>query len=208
MQSINPTEDPRMSIQSLKQLLAAASAALACLASSSSQAAPVSYSFAWTGDAGHAVRGQFSFDAGTAPAIISESGAGPTNHLQSLSVSFFDPTNVLLQSFGTVVNGVSSSSFFAFNFDTATEQLFGSFNVGGGALAAGVQFFNGTVGGLLRLRENIDDQGSSVLLDSSNPGRIMVTNTAQVPEPGTLVLCLGALLALGATPRRWRGSAA
>jgi hypothetical protein len=182
--------------------------ALACLASTSSHAALVSYNFTWAGDGGSSLRGQFSFDASTAPAIISESGAGPTNHLQSLSVSFFGPASTPLQSFGTVVNGVSNSSFFAFNFDTTTEQLFGSFNVGGGSVAAGVQFFNGTGGGLLRLRENIDTVGNSNELDRSDPGRIVVTAAAQVPEPGTLALCLGALLALAVKPRRWRGSAA
>lgn len=194
-----------MFTQPLKNTLAAAWAAVALLASASSHAAQVSYNFAWTGNAGYSLSGQFSYDAATAPAIISESGAGATNHLQSLSVSFFDSANNPLQSHATVVNGVSNSAFFLFNFDTSNELLFGGINIGGGAVAAGVQFFNGTVGGLLRLRENIDAIGNSNLLDSSNPGQILVTRAARIPEPNTLALCMGALFALSATLRRQRG---
>ena len=52
--------------------------------------------------------------------------------------------------------GVSNSPFCQFNLDTSTETMFGSFDVGGGTGATGEQFFNGTIGGLLRLREIID----------------------------------------------------
>lgn len=191
-----------MYTQTARNMLTAALVALGLLASASSHAALVSYNFAWQGNAGYSLNGQFTFDAATAPTLITESGAGPTNNLVSLSVSFIDPANSPLQSYATVVNGVSSSAFLAFNFDTSTEQLFGSINIGGGTVAAGVQFFNGTVGGLLRLRQNIDANGNSVLLDSADPGQIAVTRVAQIPEPGTLALSLGALLALGIQPRR------
>ena len=109
-------------------------------------------------------------------------------------VSFFDSSNNPLQSYNTVTNGVSDSNFFAFNFDTMTQSLFGSFNVGGGSSTVGTQFFNGTIGGLLRLRE-IGSSGN-ILLDSQDPGIITVTQK-QVPEPSSL-LGLFALGAIGA----------
>lgn len=193
-----------MFTQPLKSTLAAALAAVAMLSSASSHAALVSYNMAWTGSAGYSLSGQFSYDDATAPTNISVSGLGPFSVLKSLSVGFFDPSNNLMQSYATVVNGVSNSNFFQFNFDVLNENLYGSFNVGGGTVAAGVQFFNGTLSSLLRLRENIDASGNSNDLDSAS-NTVTVTRAAQVPEPGTLALCFGALLALGMQSRRRRG---
>ena len=96
--------------------------------------------------------------------------------------------------------GVSNSPFFQFNFDTSTATLFGSFDVGGGTGTTGEQFFNGTIGGLLRLREIIDPS-TNTLLDSQNPGVITVQR-APVPEPGALSLIGLAIAALAFTRRR------
>jgi hypothetical protein len=143
------------------------------------------FEFEWHGTNGYSVIGSFGFDPLTAPPIITESGSGPTNFLEFLTVSFLDPANTVMQTFDTVAGGVSNSPFLAFNFDTTTNTLFGPLNVGGGSVAAGVQFFNGDIGGLLRLRENTDPPGTSVTLDSQQPGTVAVT---AVPEPGSLML--------------------
>ncbi|MHC5830644.1 MAG: hypothetical protein ACYT04_85540, partial [Nostoc sp.] len=66
-------------------------------------------------------------------AIISESGAGATKALQSLSVSFFNPSQELIGTNNEVVNGVSRNQYFNFNFDTITGNLFGAFDVGTGS---------------------------------------------------------------------------
>lgn len=168
--------------------------ALTLPATIAQQAKAVTFNFNWTGNIGYSARGSFRYDENTAPAIISESGAGPTNSLQSLTVSFFDPSNTPLQSFNTVAGGVSTSAFFQFNFNTTTQQLFGDFNVGGGTGAIGEQFFNGPIGGLLRLRE-ITGPGTNNLLDFQNIGTITVS---QIPEPSS-VLGLLALGTLGAS---------
>jgi hypothetical protein len=157
------------------------------------QAQAISFNFNWRGNTGYSATGMFSYNQATAPTIISESGDGPTNYLQSLMVSFFDPSNSPLQSFNTVTNGVSQSPFFKFNFDTSTQTLFGAFDVGGGTFVIGEQFFQGTIGGLLELKQDVDQMGASIVLDSQNPGTIAVTQ--KVPEPTSVLglLTLGVL---------------
>jgi hypothetical protein len=182
-------------MQNLLTKLSAATALAAALSSTIvPQAEAITFNFHWEGDAGYTVQGEFGYDETTAPTIISESGAGATNTLDFLSVSFFDPSGNLTQSFNTVSGGVSQSIFFQFNFDTSTHTLFGDFNVGGGTGVIGEQFFSGTIGSLLRLRQDVDQQGTSIELDRQDPGEITVKKT---PEP-TSMLGLLALGALGA----------
>ena len=172
-------------------------AAIALSAAAPSYAALVTFDYSWTGNAGYTARGSFTYDAAVAPAIISEAGAGPTSSLESLSVAFFDPSNNPLQSFNTVASGVSNSSFFEFNFDTSTDTLFGNFDVGGGTSTVGTQFFNGIVGGLLRLRQ-INTPNPDIQLDFQVPGTISVRpQPVTVPEPGALALVVLALGVLG-----------
>lgn len=169
---------------------AATSAALSVAIAQKAQA--ISFNFNWQGNAGYSATGMFSYDETTAPTIISESGAGPTNNLQSLMVSFFDPDNNPLQSFNTVTNGVSESPFFQFNFDTSTQTLFGAFDVGGGTGVIGEQFFSGTIGSFLQLRQDVDQIATSIQLDR-NSGEITVSE--KVPEPASVLglLVFGAM---------------
>lgn len=99
---------------------------------STNQAQAADLTFNWKGEAGYSVSGSFSYDETTTPAIISESGAGATKALESLSVSFFNPSQELIGSGNEVVNGVSSNQAFEFNFDTTTGNFFGAFDVGTG----------------------------------------------------------------------------
>lgn len=176
----------------LTKFSAATALAMALSSAIVPQAEAITFNFHWEGDGGYTVQGEFGYDETTAPTIITESGAGATNNLDFLSVSFFDPSGNPLQSFNTVSNGVSESNFFQFNFDTSTHTLFGGFNVGGGTGVIGEQFFNGTIGGLLRLRQDVDQQGTSIELDRQDPGEITVTK--KTPEPTSML----GLLALGA----------
>jgi hypothetical protein len=88
------------------------------------------FQFNWKGDTGYSAKGLFSYDTITAPIVISEAGLGATNNLQSISISFFDPFNNLINSFTPVLSGVSNYGFLRFNFDSAKEQIFGPFDVG------------------------------------------------------------------------------
>jgi hypothetical protein len=171
---------------------AATSAALSVAIAQQAQA--ISFNFDWQGDGGYSATGMFSYDETTAPTIISESGDGATNNLESLMVSFFDPSGNLLQSSSTVTDGVSESGFFQFNFDTSDQTLFGTFNVGGGTGVIGELFFFGEVGTSLELRQDVDQMGQSDLLDQ-NSGEITVSAKTSVPEPASVlgILAFGAM---------------
>ena len=171
---------------------ASAVLAMALALETANPAQAIEFNFSWKGDAGYSALGTFNYDETTAPLIISESGIGPTDYLDSLSVSFFDPSNTLLGTYNTVTGGVSNSPFFAFNFDTSTKSLFGNFDVAGVGIFAGELFLKGTIGSKLELKQN---QGTTEVLVDQNSGAI---TTTQVPEPAS-VLGLLALGALGAT---------
>ncbi|MCC5603124.1 PEP-CTERM sorting domain-containing protein [Nostoc favosum] len=164
--------------------IAATSAAFTvAVAAANNPAQAIELNFNWQGDAGYSAIGSFSYDETTAPTIISESGSGATNFLQSLNVSFLDPSNNPLGTYNTVTGGVSQSNFFAFNFDTSTQTLFGPLDIAGGTGIIGEYFFQGTVGDSLFLRQDIDQQSAFRTLDQ-NSGSIQVS---KVPEPASLL---------------------
>lgn len=111
------------SLTKVTAFAAAATSVVATILAAANPAQAIDLNFNWKGVNGYSATGEFSYDETKAPELISESGAGATNFLQSFSVSFFDPNNNLLESGSSVVNGVSSDSFFRFNFDTKTQQI-------------------------------------------------------------------------------------
>lgn len=120
-----------------------------------------------------------------------------------MNVSFLDPSKNLLGTYNTVSGGVSESSFFAFNFDTSTQKLFGPFDIAGGTGVIGEYFFNGTVGDSLQLRKDVDQQGTSTLVDQ-NSGSIQIS---KVPEPASMLgLLTLATLGLGSTLKKKQAS--
>ncbi|MEH2460724.1 PEP-CTERM sorting domain-containing protein [Nostoc sp.] len=153
--------------------------------------------FNWKGDAGYSASGSFSYDETTTPAIISESGAGSTKALQSLNVSFFNPSQELIGTKNEVVNGVSSNQFFQFNFDTTTGNLFGAFDVGTGSGIGDVFLSNVEAPGRIfispgatsYLYRNTTADNSQLLDSSTNQ-----IKASAVPEPttilGTLVVAM------------------
>jgi hypothetical protein len=188
-------------IASITATSAALSVAIAVGANNSAQA--VDFKFNWLGNAGYSAVGSFSYDEATAPTIISESGSGATNFLQSLNVSFLDPSKNLLGTYNTVAGGVSESQFFAFNFDTSTQKLSGPFDVAGGTGVIGEYFFQGTVGDSLFLRQDVNQQGTSITLDQ-NSGSIQVS---KVPEPASMLgLAALGMFGLGSTLKKKQAS--
>ena len=154
--------------------------------------------FNWKGEAGYSVSGSFSYDETTTRAIISESGAGSTKALESLSISFFNPSQQLIGSGLEVVNGISSNQFFEFNFDTTTGNFFGAFDVGTGA-SIGDFFISNVVapgdifispGQTYYLYQNVTPDNGQLLDSSTNR-----VKASAVPEPTTVlgILVVGML---------------
>ncbi|WP_334863905.1 PEP-CTERM sorting domain-containing protein [Nostoc sp.] len=160
---------------------------------STNLAQAVDLTFNWKGDAGYSASGSFSYDQTTTPAIISESGAGATKALKSLSVSFFNPSQELIGTKDEVVNGVSSNQFFEFNFDTTTGNLFGAIDVGTGSGIGDIFLSNveapGRVfispGATSYLYQNITADYSQLFDSSTNQ-----IKASAVPEPTTVLATL------------------
>ncbi|MFN6568383.1 hypothetical protein A6770_16800 [Nostoc minutum NIES-26] len=150
----------------------------------------VTFDFGWNGNGGYSAKGSFSYDENTAPAIFAENnGLGATNILQSLNVSFFDPRNNLIAAYDNVVDGISTGQYFKFNFNTTTQEIFGSIDLGGEV--AGDTYLSGTVNTNLSLYQ-VPQSGSDLVIDSSS-GFIAIKT---VPEPNS-ILSLVVLSAVG-----------
>lgn len=195
----------RNSLAKAAALAVTATSVLATISASVNPAQAVDVNFNWRGNNGYSATGAFSYDETKAPSLISESGAGPTNFLQSLSVSFFDPAQNLLESGSAIVNGVSSDRFLRLDYDTqsnnisvldadigGTDYQYFLTNLrtpSGQVVGPGVTTFN------LFYRPN-----GTPLLDSSSS--VQTTRRTSVPEPTTivgLVACLGIALRMKKT---------
>ncbi|WP_373525577.1 PEP-CTERM sorting domain-containing protein [Nostoc sp.] len=133
----------------------------------------VTLKFDWTGNAGYSARGSFSYDETQGYTTIDNS------KLQSIAVSFFDPSEKLLNSFTPVTNESVVYDFLDFNYDTATKSLFGYFDVGQDNTQSTDYYLLGTVG--LNLSLTNPTEG---IIDQNN-GLINVNPTTPVPEPLT-----------------------
>ncbi|MEH2445174.1 MAG: PEP-CTERM sorting domain-containing protein [Nostoc sp.] len=142
----------------------------------------VTLNFDWTGNVGYSARGSFSYDETQGYTTIDSS------KLQSIAVSFFDPSKKLLNSFAPVINGSIVYDFLGFNYDTATKSLFGYFDVGQDNAQGTDYYLFGIVGLNLSLRNPTEGT-----IDQNNR-LINVTPMTPVPEPlttGSIVLTGG-----------------
>lgn len=85
------------------------------------------FTFQWQGDTGYTATGSFSTQGDTLPEIISEAAGSTvpftTQFLDSLSLNVFDPSNNLVDSGSSVINGVSNNAFLLFTYNTQTNDL-------------------------------------------------------------------------------------
>lgn len=136
----------------------------------------VTLNFSWKGDVGYSAKGSLSYDQNTAPETFSETGQGPTQALQSLNISFFNPKNKLIAAYHNVVNSISTGKYFKFNFNTATKQIFGAIDLGGAV--AGETYLSGNVNTKLSLYQ-VPQSGADFVVDSNSQSII----AQSVPEP-------------------------
>ncbi len=113
----------RNSLTKAVALAATTTSVLATISVAMNPAQAADFNFSWQGDNGYSATGAFSYDETNAPAVISESGAGPTQFLQSLDISFFDPAQNLLETGSEIANGVSNDRFLRFDFDTQSKNI-------------------------------------------------------------------------------------
>ncbi len=112
---------------------------------------------------GYLVEGTFDYDEVTPGEIISATGRGKTDRLQSLTVSFYDPEGKLLCTYSNVVDRMVTGNYFEFNFDPKNQQFIGNLDLGGEI--AGEMYVKGTMEGELNLIE-VDSNNDERVVDS------------------------------------------
>jgi len=166
------------------------------------QASLITRQFEWSGEDGYTANGTFVYD--DAFAIVTH-GSGdygsrdgtPTAGLEELVISFFDPDDILLSTHVDVSGGVSSYSYLSFQFDTASQQLFGFFDMGQDDQITGEHYIAGEIGGGSELR-SVELQS---VLDAF-AGGTEISVSPVIPEPGAALLFATGLLIVRARGRR------
>ena len=110
---------------------------------------------------GYIIKTSFSYDSQT-PETIAERGTGKTKVVDSLRVSFYEPTGKAIATYDNIVDGTVKGEYFEFNYDPATEQLQGTIDLGGES--AGEMYLKGKADGELSLIR-IDESGKEEVID-------------------------------------------
>jgi hypothetical protein len=135
------------------------------------------------------------YDTTNAPPTISYS-LGSGSGLDSLVVSFCDPSSLLLGEFTDVLAGDVKYSYLALSFGTASLTFSGVFDFGQDTATAGQYYWGGTVGSVSQLI----GVPAYVNLDSTSATVIQVN---AVPEPASCALAMAlGLLGVVACGRR------
>jgi hypothetical protein len=100
---------------------------------------------------GHIIKTIFSYDETQAITPIQEQGTGETQILDTLTISFYQPSGDLIASYKNIVNGIATDNYLEFNFDPATKKLLGNIDLGG--QLAGEMYLKGQVEGEISLIE-------------------------------------------------------
>jgi hypothetical protein len=102
---------------------------------------------------GHIIKTTFSYDQIPDVTPIKEQGTGKTQIVDTLTISFYQPSGELIATYDNIVNGVVTGNYLEFNFDPATKKLLGNIDLGGEL--AGEIYLKGKVEGELSLIEII-----------------------------------------------------
>jgi len=124
----------------------------------------VTVDFQWTGETGYSAKGSFSYDEKTAPAIIAEKSSGQTKNLNSLVITFYNPSGKLIHTYENAIDGMAKGDYFEFNFDTVTQQLVGQLDLGG------------ELSGETYLKGRVDETLSLITVEKSGFERVLDRN--------------------------------
>lgn len=153
--------------------------------------------FKWTGEGGYTAEGYVNYD-NTMP-LVSAYGLGDVSAggIQSLSVSFFNPSHNLLYSVMDISNGISIYDFLNFTFDTSHFQIIGDLTNGRFNLGLDSVTGNFHVSGSIGADSNILNFNSDLIDIIQNNTQFSV-----IPEPSTLALFSLGLAALASRARK------
>ena len=131
-----------------------------------SPATAVTRDFQLNGATGYLVKATFSYDETKTSGAIAEQGKGKTKILDSLTVSFYQPSGELIKTYENIVDGVATGTYFEFNFDPVTQQLAGNIDLGGEL--PGEMYLKGDINQELSLIE-VEASGEEKVIDVIDP---------------------------------------
>lgn len=190
---------------SIVRLARATAVAVAAIASTSADARATTVDLSWSGVNGYSAIGSFTYDGASAPAVITESGAGATKTVQSFSITFFDPAHTVLESGSAVIAGVSSDRFFQLTFNTLTSALSVLDGDVGGTYIYFLTDLRTPTGSVVPAGTTgfnfFDRRTANAALDTASSIYAVVEAAQPVPEPATVLLVTTAFLSLLAFKR-------
>ncbi len=110
---------------------------------------------------GHIIKTTFSYDQTPDLTPIKEQGTGKTQILDTLTISFYQPSGELIATYNNIVNGVVTGNYLEFNFDPATKKLLGNLDLGG------------ELAGEMYLKGNVEEGLSLVEITASGEERVI-----------------------------------
>ena len=111
---------------------------------------------------GYTVKTTFSYDDASHPAIIRERGQGKTQIIESMQVSFYQPSGEAIASYDNIIDGVVRGNYFEFNYEPETQQLQGNLDLGGES--PGEMYLKGMANGRLSL-VRVEQSGAEKTID-------------------------------------------
>ncbi len=190
---------------SIVRLARATAVAAAAIASTSADARATTVDLSWSGVNGYSAIGSFTYDGASAPAVITESGAGVTKTVQSFSITFFDPAHTVLESGSAVIAGVSSDRFFQLTFNTLTSALSVLDGDVGGTYIYFLTDLRTPTGSVVPAGTTgfnfFDRRTANAALDTASSINAVVEAAQPVPEPASVLLVTTAFMSLLAFKR-------
>ncbi len=188
------------------RLVRATAVAAAAIASISAGARATTVDLSWSGVNGYSAVGSFTYDGASAPAVITESGAGATKTIQSFFITFFDPAHTVLESGSAVIAGVSSDRFFQLTFNTLTSAVSVLDGDVGGAYIYFLTDLRTPTGSVVPAGTTgfnfFDRRTANAALDTATSISAVIEAAQPVPEPAAMVLVTTAFISLMAFKRR------